>query len=71
MDGGTAATGVTLISGSGIRVGDSITLFSGARSWRIRVPNSKESAQNTLVVEVKKGVRWFKAQEFIVTDVLE
>lgn len=70
MDGGTSGSGVTLVSGSGIRVGDSITLFSGARSWRISVPNSKQSAQNTLVIEVKKGVKWYKAQEFIVTDVV-
>ena len=69
MDGGTYSSGVTLVSGSGIKVGDSITLVSGARSWRISIPNSKQSAQNTLVIEVKKGVKWYKAQEFIVTDV--
>lgn len=70
MDGGTSASGVTLISGSGIRVGDSITLVSGARTWRISVPNSKQSAQNSLIIEVKKGVKWYKAQEYIVTDII-
>ncbi len=68
MDGITGTSGVTLISGSGIRIGDSITLVSGARSWRISVPNSKQAAQNTLVIEVRRGVKWYKAQEFIVTD---
>lgn len=68
MDGGTGGSGVTLISGSGIRVGDSITLVSGSRTWRISVPNSKQSASNTLIIEVKRGVKWYTAQEFIVTD---
>jgi hypothetical protein len=70
MDGSGGTSGVTLISGSGIRIGDSITLVSGARAWRISVPNSKVSAQNTLIIEVRKGVKWYKAQEFIVTDVV-
>ena len=69
MDGSTSINGgVTLISGSGIRVGDSITLFNGARSWRISVPNSKQSAQNSLVIEVKQGVRYIRVQEFIIAD---
>lgn len=68
MDGGIGGSGVTLISGSGVRVGDSITLVSGSRTWRISVPNSKQSAANTLIIEVKRGVKWYTAQEFVVTD---
>ncbi len=66
MDGGTSGnTGVSLLSGSGIVVGDSITLVSGARQWRIRIPSSKESENNILVVEYRSGARWFEAQVFI------
>lgn len=66
MDGGSSGnTGVSLLSGSGIVVGDSITLVSGARQWRIRIPSSKESENNVLIVEYKSGARWFEAQAFI------
>ena len=68
MDGLRGNGGVTLISGSGIQAGNSVTLVSGARSWRIAIKNSKESAQNKLVIEVKSGTRWIPAQEFVVVD---
>ena len=67
MDGGTSGnTGVSLLSGSGIVVGDSITLISGARQWRIRVPSSKESEDNIVVVEYRSGARWIIAQTYYV-----
>lgn len=67
MDGGTSGnTGVSLLSGSGIVVGDSITLVSGARQWRIRIPSTKESANNVLVLEYKHGASWHEAQIYIV-----
>ena len=66
MDGGTSGnTGVSLLSGSGIVVGDSITLISGARQWRIRVPSSKESEDNIVVVEYRSGARWIIAQTYV------
>ena len=68
MDGNSRGSGgVTLLSGSGILAGDSITLISGAREWRIRIPSTKESESNVLIVEAKQGSRWFVAQEYIVT----
>jgi len=67
MDGGTSGnTGVSLLSGSGVVVGDSITLISGARHWRIRVPSSKESEDNIIVVEYRSGARWIISQTYIV-----
>lgn len=67
MDGGTSGnTGVSLLSGSGIFVGDSITLVSGARSWRVRLPSTKESEDNILTIEYKAGVKWVEAAVFIV-----
>jgi hypothetical protein len=69
MDGGKRGSGgVTLISGSGIQAGDSITLTSGAREWRIRIPSTKESEQNILIIEVKRGSRWYLAHEYIVVE---
>lgn len=67
MDGGTSGnTGVSLLSGSGIIVGDSVTLVSGGRSWRIRLPSTKESEDNVLVIEYKSGVKWTQAAIYIV-----
>lgn len=67
MDGGiVGGSGVSLLSGSGIIVGDSITLVSGGRSWRIRLPSTKESEDNVLVIEYKSGVKWRQAAIFIV-----
>lgn len=69
MDGASGrGGGVTLLSGSGIFAGDSITLTSGARTWRIRIPSSKESASNTLIIEVKQGASWLEARSFIIAD---
>jgi len=66
MDGGTSGnTGVSLLSGSGIVVGDSITLISGARQWRIRIPSSKESEDNILIVEYKDGATWVESVVYI------
>lgn len=70
MDGTTSGnTGVSLLSGSGLVVGDSITLVSGGRYWRLRLPSTKESEDNILVVEYKSGVRWVQASVFIVPPV--
>jgi len=68
MDGGAGrGGGVTLISGSGIFAGDSITLSSGSRVWRIRIPSTKEAALNTLIFEVKQGATWVEAKSFFIT----
>lgn len=67
MDGGTSGnTGVSLLSGSGIVVGDSITLVSGARQWRIRIPSLKESENNILVIEYRSGAKWIISSTYIV-----
>ena len=67
MDGNTLGnTGVSLLSGSGIIVGDSVTLISGGRSWRIRLPSTKESEDDILVIEYKTGVQWRQAAVYIV-----
>lgn len=67
MDGGTFGnTGVSLLSGSGVVVGDSVTLVSGGRSWRLRLPSTKESEDNILVIEYKAGVQWKQAAVYIV-----
>lgn len=59
MDGATQSnTGVSLVSGSGLVAGDSITLVNGGRQWRIRLPSSKESKVNVLLLEYKSGVKW-------------
>lgn len=69
MDGINGGSGgVTLLSGSGIRVNNSITLVNGSRYWRISVLSSKESSDNRMIIEVKRGVKWFPAQEFVVTE---
>lgn len=67
MDGGNFGnTGVSLLSGSGIVVGDSVTLISGGRAWRMRLPSTKESEDNILVIEYKTGVKWKQAAVYIV-----
>lgn len=66
MDGSSGTSGVTLISGSGIFAGDSITLVNGARQMRIRLPSTKESVENKLIIEVKNGTSWQEIQSFIV-----
>ena len=59
MDGNASGnTGVLLLSGSGLFAGDRITLSSGARQWRIRIPSTKESEANVLYVEYKAGAKW-------------
>ena len=65
MDGSIGSgVGVALISGSGIFAGDRITLTSGARSWRIRIPSSQESAINVIYMEYKSGAKWFVGHTF-------
>ena len=49
--------------------GDSITLFSEAREWRMRVPSSRESADNVLFIEYKSGAKWYNGQVFILPPV--
>jgi len=66
MDGQTGNSGVSLLSGSGIIAGDSVTLVSGGRSWRIRLPSTKESEDDILVIEYKTGVQWRQAAVYIV-----
>lgn len=66
MDGGQGNSGVSLLSGSGIIAGDSVTLVSGGRSWRMRLPSTKESEDNILVIEYKDGVQWRQAAVYIV-----
>ena len=59
MDGSISGnTGVALLSGSGILAGDRITLVSGARQWRIRIPSTQESEANVLYLEYKSGAKW-------------
>lgn len=68
MDGTTVGTaGVSLLSGSGLLVESSITLFSGGRSWRFRLPSSSESQKNILVVEYKSGATWVQAGVYAVS----
>jgi len=65
MDGGVGTGfGVALLSGSGIFAGDRITLASGSRSWRIRIPSSRESEVNKLVIEYKSGAKWLFGGEY-------
>lgn len=65
MNGATQLnTGVSLMSGSGIVAGDSMTLVNGGREWRLRLPGSKESQSNILVIEYKSGVQWVAAAVF-------
>lgn len=67
MDGSTSGnTGVSLLSGSGLLVGESITLITGGRSWRIRLPSASESENNIMVVEYKSGVKWIQAAVYTV-----
>lgn len=59
MDGASQSnTGVSLVSGSGLVAGDSVTLVNGGRQWRIRLPSSKESKVDVLLLEYKSGVKW-------------
>ena len=65
MNGQTQSnTGVSLVSGSGIVAGDSVTLVNGGRQWRLRLPSSNESTPNILVIEYKSGVKWVAAAVF-------
>lgn len=65
MNGATQSnTGVSLVSGSGIVAGDSVTLVNGGRQWRLRLPSSKESKSNILVIEYKSGVKWVAGAVF-------
>lgn len=59
--------GVTLVNGTSAGSGDSFTLVSGPRTWRLRVPSVQESAENILILEVKQGTRWYPAQKYVVT----
>lgn len=59
MNGATHSnTGVSLVSGSGLLAGDSVTLVNGSREWRLRLPSTKESEANVVVLEYKSGVKW-------------
>ncbi|CAM9205587.1 unnamed protein product [Pylaiella littoralis] len=69
MEGlGAVSSGVTLENGTSQNVGSSITLVSGRREWRLRVPSVKESSENMFVLEVKQGTTWYPAQEFVIVD---
>lgn len=68
MEGGSAnGFGVTLENGMSTSSGDSMTLASGGRVWRLRVPSIQESFDNILILEVKHGTTWYPAQQFVVT----
>lgn len=60
--------GVTLVNGTTHIIADSVTLVSGGRVWKLRVPSVQESVENVMLLEVKQGNRWYPAQEFVVTD---
>ena len=65
MNGSTQLnTGVSLVSGSGIVAGDSVTLVNGGRQWRIRLPSSQESQSNVLLLEYKSGAKWYTGAVF-------
>ncbi|CAM9308494.1 unnamed protein product [Ectocarpus sp. 8 AP-2014] len=65
MNGSTQSnTGVSLVSGSGIVAGDSVTLVNGGRQWRIRLPSRQESNANVLLLEYKSGAQWFTGAVF-------
>lgn len=65
MDGGVGTGfGVALLSGSGIFAGDRITLASGSRTWRIRIPSARESEANRIVIEYRSGAKWFIAADY-------
>lgn len=69
MDGGQKGSqGVTLVNGTTTVNGDSFTLISGPRTWRLRVPSVQESVDNILILEVKQGTRWYPAQQYVVTS---
>lgn len=70
MNGGGSGSfgGVTLENGESGLGGDSLTLVSGSRTWRLRVPSLQESSDNILLLEVKFGTTWYPAQQFVVTD---
>ncbi|AAK14513.1 EsV-1-95 [Ectocarpus siliculosus virus 1] len=68
MEGGSSnGFGVTLENGMSTTGGDSMTLVSGGRIWRLRVPSIQESSDNILILEVKHGITWYPAQQFVVT----
>jgi len=67
MDGGVGTGfGVALLSGSGIFAGDRITLQSGARTWRIRIPSARESEDNRIIFEYRSGAKWFLGGEYTI-----
>lgn len=68
--GGGNGFGVTLVNGTSTTGGESMTLVSGSRTWRFRVPSVQESADDILLLEVKHGITWYPAQQFVVTDIL-
>lgn len=59
--------GVSLVNGTTTVGGDSMTLISGSRTWRFRIPSVQERRDNVLLLEVKQGTTWYPAQEFVVT----
>ncbi|CAN0556626.1 unnamed protein product [Ectocarpus sp. 12 AP-2014] len=68
MEGGLGSgLGVTLENGMSTIGGDSMTLASGGRVWRFRVPSIQETSDNILILEVKRGTTWYPAQQFVVT----
>ncbi|CBN80397.1 EsV-1-95 [Ectocarpus siliculosus] len=68
MEGGSGnGMGVTLENGMSTTGGDSMTLASGGRIWRLRVPSIQESPDNILILEVKHGTTWYPAQQYVVT----
>ena len=68
MEGGSGnGMGVTLENGMSTTGGDSMTLVSGGRIWRLRVPSIQETSDNILILEVKHGTTWYPAQQYVVT----
>ena len=60
-------SGVNLVNGTTTAGGDALTLVSGPRTWRLRIPSVQESVDNIVLLEVKQGSKWYPAQQFIVT----
>lgn len=66
MEGGTFLnSGVSLISGSGLLPGDSVTLYCGARSWRIRIPSTKYSVENVFSFRVQGWSEMGSSQQLL------
>ena len=67
MDGPNRNVGVTLVNGTIMTGGESMTLINGSRTWRFRIPSVHESFEDVIILEVKQGNTWYPAQQFVVT----